>query len=273
MKQQKSKKLIWLSILFVAVSLLIMGCVGYTFAKKAVYSNIEDQLQNEANDWKLLAQSYENLIEAQGEQTRADTIESFKNLVAGQVIGESGYIWVADSDGVYVVSKDRLRDGEDISESRDADGVLFIQEAVRKAKAAGDGTSLQRYPWKNIGESKARMKVAGLAYMEEWDWVIGPSAYYDDFDTGSLKRVKTSLLIVGVILILVTIIFAFAFIDRKGKGGKQLKNNKLMAALSLIGVMVMVVGNILDSVTFWVYGDIYVGIIMAIASYIFFKSK
>jgi signal transduction histidine kinase len=210
MKQLKGKRLVGLNVILVIVSLLIMGCVGYSSAKKAVYLNIEDQLQNEANDWKLLAQSYAKMATNQ-EQAK----EEVKSLMASQVIGESGYIWVTDSDGVYIVSKNRLRDGEDISNSKDADGVLFIQEAIRKAKSAGTGTAIQKYPWKNIGESKSRMKVAGLSYMSEWDWVIGPSAYYDDFDNASLNMVRNSLLITGIILILIVTIFAFAFMNKK----------------------------------------------------------
>ncbi len=142
---------------------------------------------------------------------RERTMENVKDLMAQQVIGESGYIWVTDSNGVYVVSKNRLRDGEDISESKDADGVLFIQEAVKKAKAAGSGTDIQKYPWQNKNESKPRMKIAGLSYMEDWDWVIGPSAYYDDFDEGSLGTVRNSLLTAGIVVLLIGAILAFVF--------------------------------------------------------------
>lgn len=206
MKQFENRKLIGLSILLVVASCLVVGIVGYNGAKKAVYLGIEDQLQNEANAWKLLAQSYEKSM-VDEEQAK----ESVKDLMAQQVIGKSGYIWVTDSEGVYIVSKNRLRDGEDISGSKDADGVFFIQEAVRKAKAAGDGTDIQRYPWQNEGDSKSRMKVAGLSYMEEWDWVIGPSVYYDDFDNGSLETVRNSLLIAGIIMILIATILVFVF--------------------------------------------------------------
>ncbi len=365
MKQSVNKKLVVLCILLVVIPSLILGITGYRAAKKAVYLGIEDQLQDEANDWRLLAQSYEKAIVAQEEQAketakdivtaqakityelirkslddnngvlsdsekedllnrmnkhtvgetgyvwildyegyyvlsknrlrdgeyiwevedsdgnmviqdlvgkgreaagteiayhsypwlnlgekeprlkiaamihfpevkwivgistyyddlvdmdhREKTIEYVKDLMAQQVIGKSGYIWVTDINGVYVVSKNRLRDGEDISKSKDTNGVLFIQEAVKKAKAAGSGTDIQKYPWKNIGESKPRMKIAGLSYMEDWDWVIGPSAYYDDFDDGSLGTVRNSLLIAGIIIILIWAILVFVFVNNKIK--------------------------------------------------------
>ncbi len=363
MKQSANVKLVALCILLVAASVLVMGIVGYNAAEKAVYADVDYRLQDQANDWRLLAQSYEREIVTQEEQAketakdivtaqakityeliqkslddneetlsdsekedilnrlskytvgetgytwvldyeghyilskdrlrdgenmwdvkdsdgnmviqdlvgkgkqvsgteiayhsypwlnigeteprekiaamihfpeiewvvgtstyyddlvdmdhRERTMEHVKDLMAQQVIGESGYIWVTDSNGVYVVSKNRLRDGEDISESKDANGVLFIQEAVKKAKAAGLGTDTQKYPWQNKGESKSRMKVAGLSYMEEWDWVIGPSAYYDDFSGGGpLGAVRNSLLTAGIVVILIGAILAFVFANR-----------------------------------------------------------
>ncbi|MBN1157096.1 cache domain-containing protein [Candidatus Woesearchaeota archaeon] len=146
---------------------------------------------------------------------RQRTIEHIKDMMAQQVIGRSGYIWVTDSAGVYQVSKNRLRDGEDISMSEDANGVLFIQEAVKKAKAAGSGTDVQRYPWQNKGETRPRMKVAGLSYVEELDWVIGPSAYYDDFaGEGALGNVRKILVTVAVIAIIAGTLLAFIFANR-----------------------------------------------------------
>ncbi len=51
-----------------------------------------------------------------------------------------------------------------------------------------------------------------------------------------------------------------------------MKNKKLMAALSLIGVIVVIVGNFIDSPTYWIFGDIYVGIILTIVSYILYRA-
>lgn len=51
-----------------------------------------------------------------------------------------------------------------------------------------------------------------------------------------------------------------------------MENKKLMATLLFVGVIVMILGNIIDNTTFWIFGDLYVGIIMAISSYMFWKS-
>ncbi len=145
---------------------------------------------------------YDEVIDVEyGEQIR----EQVKDLMAEQVIGRSGYVALVNSDGIYVVSKDRLRDGEDISQSKDAEGRLFIQEGIKKAKAAGGtGVDFIVYPWQNLGEDKPRMKAAGLAYVDSWDTVIWPTAYYDDI--GSANRTMeliiialSSLLVVGLL--------------------------------------------------------------------------
>jgi signal transduction histidine kinase len=173
---------------------------------------------------------------------RKRTIEHVKDLMSKQILGKSGYIWVVDSNGVYIVSKNRLRDGEDISMSKDANGVLFIQEAVKKAKAAGTGTDFIEYPWLNKGETNARMKVAGLAYVPEWDWVIGPSAYYDDFSgEGALGQVRNALLIFGIIAVAVGIGVAFIFankisspLKRMADAGKKIADGDLNAEVPQI---------------------------------------
>jgi len=95
---------------------------------------------------------------------------------------KSGYVYILDSKGNYVVSAGGKRDGENIWEAKDADGTLFIQEIVKKATTLKSGEYAEQfYPWKNKGEDTSRMKVARLVYYEPWDWVIGASSYLDDF--------------------------------------------------------------------------------------------
>ena len=96
-------------------------------------------------------------------------------------VGKSGYVYVLNSAGDYIISAGGKRDGENIWKAKDADGVLFIQELIKKSKAAPGTLVEQRYPWKNKGEDAARMKVARAIYYPDWDWVIGAGAYLEDF--------------------------------------------------------------------------------------------
>nr|MEE4269014.1 methyl-accepting chemotaxis protein [Candidatus Krumholzibacteria bacterium] len=97
-------------------------------------------------------------------------------------VGKTGYVFVLDSQGNYVISKGGQRDGESIWEAKDADGNLFIQDMCRTALAmkTDEATNIF-YPWLDKGASKPRMKVARVKYYAPWDWVIGVSAYEDEF--------------------------------------------------------------------------------------------
>ncbi|MGA1874452.1 MAG: methyl-accepting chemotaxis protein [bacterium] len=103
-------------------------------------------------------------------------------------IGKNGYIYVLDSKGNYIVSKDGQRDGENIWMSRDTEGRFFIQEICARALALrSDEIARQRYPWKDHGESEAHMKIASIMYYQPWDWVIGAGQYEDELAESQAK--------------------------------------------------------------------------------------
>ena len=113
---------------------------------------------------------------------------------------------------------------------------MFIQEAVKKAKAAGNGTDIQAYPWLNKDETNPRMKVAGLSYVPSLDWTIGVSAYYDDFQTGALgaKGILLTLLIsmfVGGLLILLISNRISSPLRKMAKAGNEIASGNLDAVV------------------------------------------
>jgi methyl-accepting chemotaxis protein len=107
-------------------------------------------------------------------------------------IAKTGYVYVLDGGGNYVMSLNGKRDGENILGAKDANGVLFIQEIVAKAKVAEKETVFEQYyPWKNAGDQEARLKVARCMYYEPWDWIIGASSYMDEF-TAAEQRIEAN---------------------------------------------------------------------------------
>ena len=97
-------------------------------------------------------------------------------------VGQTGYVYVLDSKGTYVVSKDGKRDGEVIWEAKDANGKTFIQEVCKTAVALPPGdTATVRYDWKNPEDPTARTKIVRVIYFEPWDWIIGVGSYEDEF--------------------------------------------------------------------------------------------
>jgi len=111
-----------------------------------------------------------------------ESVASLRASIMAAKVGKTGYVYVLDSKGYYVISAGGKRDGECIWEAKDADGSLFIQEICKKAVTLNERElAEQRYPWKNEGDTVAREKIARIVYFAPWDWVIGVSSYVDEF--------------------------------------------------------------------------------------------
>jgi signal transduction histidine kinase len=120
-----------------------------------------------------------------------ESVKSLRQAVMNVKVGKSGYIYILNSAGHYVISHGGKRDGEYISNAKDSNGSLFIQEICKKALALKDREIGEHtYPWKNADDPKARDKVVKLMYYKPWDWVIGVGLYTEDFleATGEVRE-------------------------------------------------------------------------------------
>lgn len=148
---------------------------GRAYVVNAWYLTTYQPLKDE--DGKVIGVLYSG---AQAEQGAA-----LRTALSNIRLGESGHVYVLNgkgpSRGHYVISKNGSRDGEDVSQARDANGKLIISEICNKAITLGPNEVFEaHYPWQEPGESKPRNKMVMLTYFEPWDWVIGMSAYEDE---------------------------------------------------------------------------------------------
>ncbi len=157
-------------------------------------------------------------------------------------VGQTGYVYVLDGKGNYVVSKDGKRDGENLWEAKDADGTAFIQEIVTKAKALPDGqVGEQVYPWLNKGESDARNKIARFVYFEPWDWVIGAGAYEEEFNVAEAAvaaHTQRTLVMIGIASLLSLLVAGAVWFLVSGRIARQVGHvaDTLSAASSQVDV-------------------------------------
>ncbi len=161
--------------------------------------------------------------------------EVLKDNLAKLVIGKTGYAFILNDKGDYVLSFKRKRDGENIRDVKDADGNYFIQEMIEKGVALKKGeTAASYYPWKN-GEEEARMKIAAYTYFPQWKWVIGASAYQSDF-LETLEKVRSILIVVCLLSIALASVVAYLFarqitnpiyaiVDRLGASSDQIASS------------------------------------------------
>jgi len=111
-----------------------------------------------------------------------DSLKTAFKRIEGIRIGQTGYVYLLDSKGRYVVSQDGKRDGELIWDAKDSNGRLFIQSIIAKAIALKPGEVAEdRYPWQNPGDPAPRMKVVRIGYYAPRDLVIGVGSYLDEF--------------------------------------------------------------------------------------------
>ena len=124
-----------------------------------------------------------------------NSLQALRKQILGMRVGQTGYVFVLGTQGatkgIYIISKDGERDGENIWDSRDSTGRLFIQDLINDALHSKTGEEqVISYPWKNPGEAEVRMKVASAKLFAPWGWIVGVGVYEDDF-TASRQGIET----------------------------------------------------------------------------------
>ena len=209
-------QLMAICVCLITVPVIILGMLSYRNAESETFQQIEERLQQQAMQISLHSHEVINQIRANVEQNQQQarrivsaqaesvyrfvdrwkgSLEDLKDVIASTGVGRTGYIWVVDYDGNYIVSKDRKRDGENIIDAKDSEGNAFIREAVEKARAlSGNQVDYQIYPWKNIGERAARDKIAALVHIPQNQWVMGISVYFDELIDAQFEERKLNAL-------------------------------------------------------------------------------
>jgi methyl-accepting chemotaxis protein len=183
---------------------------GRAYVVNAQYITAYEPIKN--TEGKIIGMLYTGV--------RIESVETLRKAIMATAVGKTGYVYVLNAKGAdrgkYVISYKGERDGENIWEAKDSNGNLFIQNIVNKALALkGDEVEFEKYPWKNQGDLKARVKIAGISYFEPWDWVIGVGSYEEDFYDArnkvraDLAGLVSGLLISGLIILAIGAAVAF----------------------------------------------------------------
>ena len=96
-------------------------------------------------------------------------------------VGDTGYVYVLDTQGRYIISQNGERDGESVWEAKDSSGKFFIQDIIRQAQ----GLQMRdykktSYPWLNPGDLQPRQKTVVFGYYEPWQWIIGAGTWDEE---------------------------------------------------------------------------------------------
>ena len=147
-----------------------------------------------------------------------ESVKSLRQAIIDTKVGKTGYVYVLDSQGHYVISKNGEQDGKNIFEIKDANGGYPIKEICKKALSLKTGqTTEQNYYWQNPEDPNPRLKIARLAYFKDWDWIIGAGAYSDEFNQSkahidSISRSNLSIMITVITVTIVATILVWRFV-------------------------------------------------------------
>lgn len=184
-------KMFYTYSLIVIAAVLLVGMSVYYQVIRAIGKNIENELSNATatilNMVETTAQaSIKNYLRAvaeknleivsryysevqSGTMSESDAKLMLREILFSQTIGNTGYIYCLNSEGVAVEHPNPSVKSENFSD------FAFIQEQMRRKEG------YLEYEWKNPGEDHPRPKALYMTYFEPWDWIISVSSYRSEF--------------------------------------------------------------------------------------------
>lgn len=154
-------------------------------------------------DWIVAAGGY--LDETyEDPKFRDRALKTLAAQIKSKKVGKTGYIFCMDGSGTLTIHPDS--EGRNISTARDSEYRPFIAEMLEKK----DGWI--RYPWRNKGEKKERMKIVRYRYFQPWDWIIAVGSYEEEFyqAANALKwRIATHVFLLPLIIGLIAALLVF----------------------------------------------------------------
>jgi diguanylate cyclase (GGDEF)-like protein/PAS domain S-box-containing protein len=144
-----------------------------TYAVKEVIENaahlgIRNHLQTIAHTNVDTLVALENQVRA-GKLTREAAQQVAAEIFLAQRIGDEGYVYVVNSQGIVQVHPQASLAQADLSQEP------FIRRQVAQQNGLLD------YAWKNPGERSARSKTLAMAHFAPWDWIVSVTCYENEF--------------------------------------------------------------------------------------------
>lgn len=154
-------------------------------------------------DWIIAAGGYLDETYKDPEFER-NALKTLGDQIKSKKVGQTGYIFCMDGSGTLKVHPDA--EGRNISSARDSDYRPFIAEMLQNKNG------WVRYPWRNKGEDRERMKIVRYRYFKPWDWIIAVGSYEDEFYSTANKlkwRIAAHVLLLPLVIGLIAAILVF----------------------------------------------------------------
>lgn len=182
MKNLKIKwKILLLVLPLVVIPIIAVGSIiGYVATRQA-YRGITDTSMADLDHMTrftidLLSTYHEHFgvyRDDEKDDFKRKFFENIRKIIKDKKVGDTGYIYCLDRSGTLTIHP--AQEGVNIADSVDSDGKYFIKEML--TNRAG----WIRYPWKNPGEDRARLKIVRYLHFAPWDWIVAVGSYENEF--------------------------------------------------------------------------------------------
>lgn len=177
--------------LIVIAAILLVGTSIYYQVTRTISENIENELSNATatilnmvettakasiknylravaeKNLEIVSQYYAKV--QNGSLSENDAKSMLRDILFSQAIGNTGYIYCVDSNGVAVEHPNAAVVGVNFA------NFAFVQEQMRRKQG------YLEYEWQNPGEAQPRPKALYMTYFAPWDWIISVSSYRSEF--------------------------------------------------------------------------------------------
>ena len=128
--------------------------------------------------------------EQAGRLSRVQAQDAAKAAVGAMRYGNDDYFWINDMRPTMVMHPMKpALNGTDLSENKDADGVLMFKEFVSVVQQKGEG--FVDYQWAKPNQEEASPKISYVKGFAPWGWVIGSGVYTDQIAAAVGKAAMT----------------------------------------------------------------------------------
>ncbi|MBI5443379.1 MAG: PAS domain S-box protein [Deltaproteobacteria bacterium] len=191
------------TFLAVLLPLLAAEVVAVEWLRTSLRASAERELTNVVDQLYRLCE-LQRAISPGGGPAGGGDAELLRAAFLNTRVGASGYAYCMDDSGRLIIHP--AKEGQDISDSRDAAGFPFVRAICAEALRLHPGEAgTIRYPWRNpeIGEERDRTKILKFRYYAPWRWIIAAGSYEEEVyeDVARLGWYTAPLLAMSVLLL------------------------------------------------------------------------
>ncbi|SHJ42541.1 methyl-accepting chemotaxis sensory transducer with Cache sensor [Malonomonas rubra DSM 5091] len=121
--------------------------------------------------------------------------------------GDKIYFWINDTQPKMIMHPIKpALDGQDLSNSKDPDGLRLFVEMVKVTDKSGAG--FVEYQWPKPGADKPQPKLSFVKKHPQWNWIIGSGVYIDDLNA-KVSQVFYTIIAACLVSLVISILLVF----------------------------------------------------------------